>query len=245
MHTITDDQVAAYMERNIGAFHDKRLESLHRLQLRELLRRKNPYLFRAKKIVAAPDWARSLLDAHLISQEETLFGGFLEGLALYVAGVVHNGFKSAATGIDLEFAKADQRYIVAIKSGPNWGNSGQKEKMKDNFKAAARVLRQGHPEINVVAVNGCCYGRDRKPDKGEYFKYCGQAFWQLLSNDADFYLRIMQPLGPEAQRPNDEFAVRYEAVVQRLAQELSDQFCRATGEIDWRQLASFNSADYA
>lgn len=123
MHTITDDQVAAYMERNIGAFHDKRLESLHRLQLRELLRRKNPYLFRAKKIVAAPDWARSLLDAHLIAQEETLFGGFLEGLALYVAGVVHNGFKSAATGIDLEFAKADPRYIVAIKSGPHGGNS--------------------------------------------------------------------------------------------------------------------------
>ena len=245
MHTITDDQVAAYIERNIGAFHDKRLEALHQLPLHRLLRRKNPYLFRAKKIVAASDWARSLLDAHLIAQEETLFGDFLEGLALYVAGVVHNGFKSAATGIDLEFAQADQRYIVAIKSGPHWGNSDQIRKMKDNFKAAARVVRQGHPEIHVVAVNGCCYGRARNPDKGEYFKYCGQAFWQLLSNDADFYLRIMQPLDPAAQRPNDEFAVKYEAVVQRFAQELSDQFCRATGEIDWRQLASFNSADYA
>ena len=110
MHTITDDQVAAYIERNIGAFHDKRLEALHQLPLHRLLRRKNPYLFRAQKIVAASDWARSWLDAHPIAQEETLFGDFLEGLALYVAGVVHNGFKSAATGIDLEFAKADQRY---------------------------------------------------------------------------------------------------------------------------------------
>ncbi|MHB8174419.1 MAG: PmeII family type II restriction endonuclease, partial [Nitrospirota bacterium] len=21
-------------------------------------------------------------------------------------------------------------------------------------------------------MNGCCYGRDNKPDKGDYFKYC-------------------------------------------------------------------------
>lgn len=48
--------------------------------------------------------------------------------------------------------------------------------MRENFKNAARLIRQGDPDRRVVAVNGCCYGRDGRPDKGDYFKYCGQEF---------------------------------------------------------------------
>ena len=76
MNPISDEQVTAYVEANIGAFHDKRLESLNKLNLRSLLRRKNPYLFKSKNIAVAADLIRSLLDAHLSSQEETLFGDF-------------------------------------------------------------------------------------------------------------------------------------------------------------------------
>ena len=78
------------------------------------------------------------------------------------------------------------RYIVSIKSGPNWGNSSQIAKLRDNFAAAIRVIRQGNRTANVIAVNGCCYGRETRPDKGEYFKYCGQEFWELISDDVDF-----------------------------------------------------------
>jgi len=35
-------------------------------------------------------------------------------------------------------------------------------------------------EDNIVAVNGCCYGRDNRPDKGDYLKYCGQRFWEFI-----------------------------------------------------------------
>ena len=118
---ITNQQIADYVQTNIGSFHDKRLEALNKLQLNKLLRRKNPYLFRSKNINTASELMTSLLDAHLSSQEETLFGTFLEGLALHVAETVHGGWKSTATGVDIEFEKEGVRYIVSVKSGPNWG----------------------------------------------------------------------------------------------------------------------------
>ena len=86
MNRITDKQITDYLQDNIGSFHNKRLESLNNLELDNLLRRKNPYLFRSKNLVVACDLIKSLLDAHLSSQEETLFGGLLEDLAIYVTG---------------------------------------------------------------------------------------------------------------------------------------------------------------
>ena len=96
------------------------------------------------------------MDAYLSSQEEGVFGGVLEKLAVFVCEKVYKGHKSRAEGIDLEFRKKGKTYIVSIKSGPNWGNSQQIKRMKDNFKQAKRIGGSG-----IEAVNGCCYGIDR------------------------------------------------------------------------------------
>lgn len=241
MNTVTDAQITAYVEAHIGVFHDKRLESLNKLDLTDLLI-KNPYLFRSKNLVIAGDLVKSLLDAYLSSQEETLFGDFLEGLAIYVAERVHSGLKSGATGIDLEFVKDGARYIISIKSGPNWGNSSQVARMKDNFTTAARIIRQGNASTNVIPVNGCCYGRDAQPDKGDYFKYCGQDFWELISDDRDLYTRIIEPLGHNAKQRNDDFVEKYGAVVNRFTREFADEFCDDTGAINWNYLVQYSSA---
>ena len=241
MNAITDAQITAYVEAHIGTFHDKRLESLVKLSLTKLLA-KNPYLFRSKNLVIAGDLVKSLLDAYLSSQEETLFGDFLEGLAIYVADQVRGGWKSGITGIDLEFVQDGARYIISIKSGPNWGNSSQIKDMRDDFRTATRVIRQGNLNTRVVAVNGCCYGRDSRPDKGGYFKYCGQDFWELVSGDRNLYTRIIEPLGHNARQRNDDFTQRYGAVVNRFAQEFTGQFCDPNGTIDWDKLVRYSSA---
>ena len=241
MNTITDAQITAYVEAHIGTFHDKRLDDLEKLDMSKLLV-KNPYLFRSKNLVIAGDLVKSLLDAYLSSQEETMFGDFLEGLAIYVAEQVHNGLKSSATGIDLEFVKDEARYLISIKSGPNWGNSSQVARMKDNFTTAARVIRQGNRTANVIAINGCCYGRDANPNKGDYFKYCGQEFWDLISGDRELYTRIVEPLGHNAKRRNNDFARQYGAVVNRFTQEFMAQFCTDAGAIDWNKLVQYSSA---
>ena len=242
MKTVSNEQITAYVEDNIGSFHDKRLESLNKLKLDALLSRKNPYLFKSKNILEVSDLIKLLLDAHLSSQEETLFGDFLEGLAIHVAEIVHSGWKSSATGIDLEFVKDGARYIISIKSGPNWGNSSQINKLKDNFSEATRVLRQGNRTFNVVAVNGCCYGRESNPDKNGYLKICGQEFWELISNDAQLFTRIIEPLGHNAKRRNKKFGEDYGAVINRFSREFSINFCDDAGVIDWPKLVRYSSA---
>jgi len=216
MVAIRLEEVGEYVKKNISIFHKGRLESLKSLKLNNILKRKNPYLFKAKNILLAQDLVRILMDAYLSSQEETIFGNFLEGLAIFINEKAYHGWKSSTQGIDLEFNKDNIRHIVAIKSGPNWGNSSQIRKMRDDFRKAKITIRTSNQKLNVIAVNGCCYGRNTKPDKGEYFKYCGQKFWAFISGNTNLYIKIIKPLGYTAREKNAEFQKEYAQLVNKL-----------------------------
>lgn len=202
--------------------------------------RKNPYLFKAKNVETADVLVRQLLDAHLSSQEETVFGDFLESLAIEVCALAFNGRKSNAEGIDLELDRDNTRYIVSIKSGPNWGNASQVKKMREYFRQARKIYGQ---KKHLIAVNGCCYGRDSKPEKGDYQKLCGQRFWELISGDSTMYQEIIEPLGYRAKQRNEEFAKQYASVINRFIGEFIRYFCKGSGAIDWEKVVAFNSAE--
>jgi hypothetical protein len=210
---------------------------LAKLKLNELLKRKNPYLFRAKAVEVASDLVKQLLDAYLSSKEETIFGDFLEALAIHICAEAFGGKKSAAEGIDLEFERNGARYIVSIKSGPNWGNSQQIKRMEANFSQAKRIAGRAKLE----AINGCCYGQERNNHRGTYLKYCGQDFWELVSGVDDFYQRIVEPLGTDAKKRTDEFRDKYAQVVNQFTRDFIGGFCDASGKIDWDKLLEFNS----
>lgn len=244
MVIIKIEEVGQYVEQNIGLFHEARLDSLRKLKLDQVLKRKNPYLFKAKDILFAQDLVRLLLDAHLSSQEETIFGNFLEGLAIFVNEKVYGGWKSSTQGVDLEFNKDNVRYIVTIKSGPNWGNSSQVRKMREDFRKAKQTLRTSNSKLNIVAVNGCCYGRNDKPDRGDYYKYCGQRFWDFISGSSDLYLKIIKPFGYSAKGKNETFKKEYAQIVNKFTAEFSKKFV-TNGEINWLKLVEYNSGSDA
>lgn len=245
MPKVKTENVITYVETNIGTFHKKRLQSIQELKLNHILKRKNPYLFKAKNTLTAQDLIKNLLDAYLSSQEETIFGDFLEGLSIFINQKVYGGQKSSSEGIDLEFSKENVRYIVAIKSGPNWGNSSQIRRMIDNFNKAKRILRTSNSNaLNIVAINGCCYGKDNQPDKGEYFKYCGQSFWEFISGDDNLFIDIVEPLGHQARQKNEEFIIAYAQIINLFTQEFSGEFC-SNGLINWEKLVKFNSSNEA
>lgn len=234
--------VSQYVEANIGAFHIKRIQSLDDLKLTKVLKRKNPYLFKAKFVLTADEIVRSIVDAHISSNEETIFGDWLEGLAIFINEKVYSGRKSGILGVDLEFDNEGIRYIVAIKSGPNWANSRQLAEMKASFKTAQRTLRTSSSKMQIVAVNGCCYGRDNKPDKGDYYKYCGQNFWQFISGDPHLYTELIEPLGHMARERNDDFIQSYAQMLNKFTKEFTIDFCHENGAIDWNKLVIFNSS---
>ena len=241
MKQLNLSEVVQYVEANIDDFHDRKLQSLNKLKLKNVLKRKNPYLFKAKN-VAPQDLTKGILDAHLSSQEETIFGEFLEGLAIFVCKKVWGGRKSSAEGIDLEFEREGKLYIVSVKSGPNWGNSSQVKKMRENFLKAKRILRTSQASTpNIVAINGCCYGKNKSKDKGDYFKICGQEFWELISGNDRLYLDIIEPLGTRAREKNEEFQKQYPNILTQFTREFLNTFCLESGEIHWEKLVEFNS----
>ncbi len=191
--------------------------------------------------MTAEQIVRGLTDAFLSSREETIFGDWLEGLAIFINQKVYGGWKSGITGIDLEFDKDGIRYIVAIKSGPNWGNSSQIAKMKTDFTTAQRTLRTGNAKINIRAVNGCCYGKDNSSDKGTYFKYCGQEFWTFISGEETLFTDIIEPLGYMAREKNEVFEESYASALNRFTGEFINEFCDVEGRTDWNKLVEFNS----
>ncbi|MDR1399660.1 MAG: hypothetical protein LBJ41_07050 [Treponema sp.] len=241
MNNLSINGVIEYVEQNISVFHEKRISKIGELKLKAVLQKKNPYLFKAKYLQTADSIVKELLNAYISSSEETMFGDWLEGLAIFINQKVHSGWKSGIKGIDLEFDNENRRYIVSIKSGPNWGNSSQIEKMINNFNTAKKTLRTSNSYLNIVCVNGCCYGKDSKPDKGSYYKYCGQAFWEFIGGNENVYTDIIEPLGYKAKERNDDYMTKYCHMINRFTKEFIELFCEDSGNIDWNKLVRFNS----
>ncbi|EDA9471345.1 cytosolic protein, partial [Salmonella enterica subsp. enterica serovar Rissen] len=176
----------------------KKQEKIRAIKLSDITKRKNPYLFKAKGLTSASDLIKSIMDATVSSGEETVFGNFMEKIAIFTCSQAFGGRKSSAVGIDLEFETESTKYLISIKSGPNWGNSSQKKKMQDNFIKAKKVLGTsgGINSKSITCIEGCCYGYDARPEKGTHIKLCGQDFWTFISNgNNELYSDIIEPIG--------------------------------------------------
>jgi type II restriction endonuclease EcoO109I-like protein len=236
------EEVNEFVNENIVVFHNNKIKSLQSLNLKNILKKKNPYLFKAKNIGVASELIGSILDAFLSSSEEKLFGDFLEELAIFIAGKTCNGKKSAATGVDLDFFNDGVHHLVSIKSGPNWGNSSQHRKQDEDFRKALQVLKQSNQKLNVQLVLGICYGRVKTSFVRSYMKVVGQNFWYFISENDNLYTDIIEPLGYKAKRHNEEFIKQKDIILNIFTEEFIKEFCD-NGEINWKKLVEFNSGN--
>ena len=234
--------VENFVNSEIINFHNNRLQTLEKVKLRDVLRRKNPYLFRAKNMQSAQEIVAGMLDATLSSSEEKMFGDFLESLAIFISAHTCDGRKSSATGIDLEFEHDSVNYLVSIKSGPNWGNSSQKRALRDNFLNAKRILQQG-TKNRIQPVLGIYYGKTRTTDNGIYQQIMGQSFWHFISGDPDLFVNIIEPIAYRAKEHNENFDMKRSALENRLVKEFVEEFCNEEGMIQWEKLVRFNSGN--
>jgi hypothetical protein len=244
MKTLNLTDIVAYIHENVGPqYHDKKIQKLRNLTLNDVIKRKNPYLFKAKHINDASEYVASILDATASSREETIFGDFLENIAIRVCELTLNGRKSGIEGIDLEFEIDKNKYLVVIKSGPNWGNSGQLRSLKANFIKAKKILNTsgGLRDTNIIFVEGCCYGVDDSPEKGTHQKLCGQRFWELISGgNENLYKEIIEPLGYLSKEKNEELMDLYTQKKNLFVKSFLDEFCD-NGIINWDRLITKNS----
>jgi hypothetical protein len=244
MNRIDLDDVRGFVEENIQDFHNSRLASLEKTDLKGLVRKKNPYLFKAKNIETAQELIESLLAAKLSSSEEEIIGSFLEELAIFVATKTLGAHKSASHGIDFEYTRGTTHYLFSVKSGENWGNSSQWNALESDFKTALKILSQSAQGRDVKCYLGISYGKSKPTLKrGIINQVSGQTFWYMLSGDREFYKEIVEPIGHEAKRHNDTFDENKASLINKLTREFTNDFCDEQGKILWDKVVEFNSGN--
>lgn len=238
-----EDDVIKAIADALEMFYGSLIEKMDSLDIVKIMKRKNPYLYRAKAMENASEIVENVLNAFVSSSEETIFGNcFFEPLAIAASG----GNKALAEGVDIMIEKKDEKtiYAVAVKSGTSVFNADSKKRQEQNFMSAAKLAQQA--KARFEAYIGYAYGRKNTSNRGTpkmYQELAGKRFWAELTGDEDFYLKIIDYMGELPEQYVASFKESYNKACNRLVREFSNKFCLEDGSIDWKKLVEFNSGD--
>ena len=217
---------------------------MEKTNLKDLIKKKNPYLFKAKNVNTPRALIQSLLEAKLSSSEEEIIGTFLEDLAVFVASKTLNAQKVGTSGIDFQYIQGNTAYVVSVKSGLNWGNSSQWKALEQDFKKTGTVLRQSKGIKHVEYILGVSYGAAPTTiKKGIIKQVAGQNFWYMISGKEEFYKEIIEPIGFKAKELNSQFERKKLTLIKKLTSEFSKDFCNKDKSISWQKIIEFNSGN--
>lgn len=237
----------AVLEQKIGALlqtlYSKRFAALSNLKLSDLLK-KNPYLYRALGLNQPADLIAQLLAARLSSSDETIFGNdFFEPLAVFAAQQAQPDAQvsvGAGAGQDIAIETAQAYLAISVKSGTNIFNSQSAKGQSAEFQQLqARLKKLGKMFRPII---GYGYGRKSEPKKASPVeRLAGQQFWQLLTGEADFYLRISQAMETFATEHAATFKQALDTKQNALLREFMIDFVEESGNIRWDAVVAFSS----
>ena len=234
------DELQTLISKCLQNFYERRVSKVEKLRLKDFLRRKNPYLFKALGTQKAQDIIEPILTAYIGASDETMFGEvFFEPIARIAA----DAKVSDAEGVDFVIETDDRFLAVALKSGPNIYNASQKKRQSQEFSALRNRLYKLHKQFDPML--GHAYGRAKtEPTKDlVYRRRSGQSFWTEITGDSDFYLKLVRLMKEEPAKHKEKYAPAWDAAINRFTAEFIQDFCFSDGHIDWEKLVRFVSED--
>ena len=225
----------------LDAFYSSLIAKVNSLNIKSIMKRKNPYLFRAKAMNGAAQIVDAILAAFISSSEETIFGNvFFEPIACAAA----QGQKALAEGVDIMVERDNTIYAIAVKSGTSVFNADSRKKQEQNFMAASKLAQQAKKRF--VALIGYSYGKKKASSRGLpkfYSELAGKEFWTELTGDEEFYIKLIRLMDRLPEKYVEDFDEAYQKAANRLVKEFTIEFCYDDGGIDWEKLVRFNSGD--
>ena len=236
-----ENEIIAAIATALEEFYTTLIAKIDDIDIIKIMKRKNPYLYRAKAMQSASEIVESVLSAFVSSSEETIFGNcFFEPVAIAACG----GNKALAEGIDIMVHEDNAIYAIAVKSGPSVFNADSKKRQEQNFAAASKLAQQAKARFEPVI--GYSYGKKKESSRGRpkmYRELAGKRFWSELTGDDEFYLKIIQFMGTLPEQYVSAYKESYSRASNRLVREFAVQFCNEDGSINWEKLVEFNSGD--
>lgn len=236
------DEIESLIKKCLDDFYCRRLSKLQDLKLGDTLKKKNPYLLKAIGVQNASEIVGRLLEAYMSSSEETIFGdAFFEPIAKIVSG----GIVAPSEGIDVAI-ETDRVYkAISVKSGPNIFNASQAKRMDDEFRELRSRLQKLQKQFDALLGHG--YGRKtgEPTSKRMYRIRSGQALWEELTGEPDFYLEIIRLMRDYPIRHRVCYQEEWTKAVNRFTKSFLEEFSTDDGGIDWERLVRFNSGKEA
>lgn len=173
----------------LETFYGTLIEKIDGLNIQKVMKRKNPYLYRAKAMQSATEIVDSVLTAFVSSSEETIFGNcFFEPIAIAASG----GNKALAEGIDIMIQNNETNTI----SDPKMMRSDRKI-IPDLVIHRRRSNRNNLLVIEFKKKNAETYDKENDrnklmylTDQKEDFKYNFGLFVELGSHEV--YMEVYQ-----------------------------------------------------
>ena len=238
MITITSQQLEDKIGELLDGFYQRRNDKINTLKLKDALKRKNPYLYRAIGVQKASEIVEGLLSAYMSSSDEGIFGdAFFEPLAKFVSG----GVVSPSEGVDVAKETTTTYMAIAVKSGPSVFNAQSRKRQIDDFKTLENRLRKLRKYFDPVV--GYSYGKkqQKKNSTAPFRELAGQVFWEEITGESDFYLKIVRLMKDKPQQHLSVYQRAWDAALNRFTLEFIQDFCDPDGNIDWEKLVRFNS----
>lgn len=233
--------------RLLAILYGKRFAAIDKLNLSRLLS-KNPYLYRALGFSDSSEFMMQLMVAFISSSDETIFGNdFLEPLAIFAAKQANEHGDTerivtvgAGAGQDIAIETATSYLAISVKSGKNIFNSQSTKGQSVEFTALSSRLKKLNKSIRPIIGYG--YGRKRQIKASQDEKLAGQSFWELLTGEADFYLRLSAAMETFAGEHGAAYKNTFELKHQQLLREFMIDYVDEAGHILWQKVVAFNSA---
>ena len=111
-NSYNEDAIVEAIATALDNFYTNLIKKVDSLNVKAVMKRKNPYLFRAKAMNGAAQIIDAILAAFVSSSEETIFGNvFFEPIATAAA----QGQKALAEGVDIMVERDNTIYAIAVR----------------------------------------------------------------------------------------------------------------------------------
>lgn len=236
---LSPHEVERHVQQCLDTFYARRIGKLSTLKLRDALQRKNPYLFRAIGTESAAELITQILSAYMSSSDEGIFGdAFFEPLARLVSGAAPAG----GEGADIVIEDATTYTAIAVKSGTSVFNAQSRRRQNQEFMGLRSRMQKLQKHFDAIV--GYCYGKKRTTVRANdviFRELAGQEFWEKLTGDPDFYLKIIAAMQSKPAEHKLLFRAEWDKAVNRFVREFTTTYCTVEGAIDWNKLLVFNS----
>jgi len=238
---ISPDELEILVQERLESFYDRRTKILKELTLNKLIS-KNPYLLRAIGVNTTTQLIEELMKSRLTKSDETIFGEeFFEEIAKRAGG----GEQAKEIGMDVVIETEDSYTVIELKSGSNWQNARMGRGLKADFDRAYEQFLAKGLHKRFVGMLGHSTGRKNcaaNVESGKiYVIRSGQTFWEEITGDPDFYLKLIRFMRDYPLRLRPDYMEAWANTANKMVKQFSSLYVTSIGEIDWERLAGANS----